>query len=129
MAENLDFADLNLLCSESTIDFDCGEVPVDEFGLLPQNNLNIIPDSNFNYIRSDSLMGFPLLNEEIIREMVQKEKYYMPKDDYIERLRCGAREWSVRKEALDWVLKVVILANFYQTGFFCLLLFDPLILF
>lgn len=129
MAENLDFADLNLLCSESTIDFDCGEVPVDEFGLLPQNSLNLIPDSNFNYIRSDSLMGFPLLNEEIIREMVQKEKYYMPKDDYIERLRCGAREWSVRKEALDWVLKVVILAKFYQTGFFCLLLFDPLILF
>ncbi|XP_031285425.1 cyclin-D4-2-like [Pistacia vera] len=105
MAENLDCADSNLLCSEITSDFDCSSATVDEFG-LPQNNLNLIQDSNFNYIRSDFLMGvFPLLNEESFREMVEKERHYMPKDDYLERLRSGALDLSVRKEALDWIFK------------------------
>lgn len=112
MVENLDFADSNLLCSETTSDFDCSSVMVDD----PHSNPNFIENSKFNYIRSDFLMGFPLLNDESFREMVEKERDYMPKDDYLERFRSGALDLSIRKEALDWIIKVVFSVFFNKWG-------------
>lgn len=56
-----------------------------------------------------SQMGFPLESEEIIREMMEKEKQHLPSDDYIKRLRSGDLDLNVRRtEALNWIWKVCI---------------------
>lgn len=54
-----------------------------------------------------SHMGFPSESEEIIREMMEKEKQHLPSDDYIKRLRSGDLDLNVRRrEALNWIWKV-----------------------
>ncbi|KAF8091198.1 hypothetical protein N665_0451s0011 [Sinapis alba] len=53
-----------------------------------------------------SQMGFPLESEEMIREMMEKEKQHLPSDDYIKRLRSGDMDLNVRRtEALYWIWK------------------------
>ncbi|KAJ0236503.1 Cyclin-D4-1 [Hirschfeldia incana] len=53
-----------------------------------------------------SQMGFPSESEEIIREMMEKEKQHLPSDDYIKRLRSGGLDLNVRRrDALNWIWK------------------------
>lgn len=52
-------------------------------------------------------MGFPSESEEIIREMIEKERQHSPRDDYLKRLRNGDLDlMNVRNLALDWIWKV-----------------------
>ncbi|VVB18292.1 unnamed protein product [Arabis nemorensis] len=50
-------------------------------------------------------MGFPLETEEIITEMIGKERQHSPRDDYLKRLRNGDLDSNVRNQALDWIWK------------------------
>lgn len=122
MADNLDCAASNLLCTENTNTcfdgLDCNVTNDDgEFGVSPswhhKDNQNHTQDLNFNDSRSCSLMGFLLQNEERVREMVENERQHLPKDDYLKRLRSGDLDLRIRREALDWICKVVF--------FFCFL--------
>ncbi|KAF5738022.1 hypothetical protein HS088_TW13G00915 [Tripterygium wilfordii] len=61
------------------------------------------PDSDNN--GSSSLMGFPLLSEERVKDMIATEKEYLPKNGYTSRLRGEDLMLSVRSEALDWILR------------------------
>lgn len=62
-------------------------------------------DLSFGNDRSELLIPLPCLSEEKFLLMVDKERGHLPKDDYLERLRAGDMDMSVRKEALDWILK------------------------
>ncbi|CAA7027193.1 unnamed protein product [Microthlaspi erraticum] len=50
-------------------------------------------------------MGFPSESEEIIREMIEKERQHSPRDDYLKRLRNGDLDLNVRNQSLDWIWK------------------------
>ncbi|KAF1873772.1 hypothetical protein Lal_00029477 [Lupinus albus] len=45
------------------------------------------------------------LSDESVGLMVQKEEEHLPKDDYFKNLHDGHFNLSVRKQALDWMLK------------------------
>nr|VDD27491.1 unnamed protein product [Brassica oleracea] len=83
MAENLE---LSLLCSET---------------------INVGDDDMiFGREVSNFQIGFPLESEEIIREMMEKEKQHLPSDDYIRRLRSGDMDFNARRrKALNWIFK------------------------
>ncbi|TXG60110.1 hypothetical protein EZV62_014683 [Acer yangbiense] len=141
MAENLDCVASNLLCTETTNtcfdDLDCNDTN-DVFWVSlswhHKNNQNNIQHPNFDNNRS--LMGLPLQTEERIREMIEKERDHLPKDDYLKRLRSGDLDLRVRRQALDWISKVASLLFFFffffkwhSFHFFaCFVLFDLLIM-
>lgn len=84
MAENLE---LSLLCSETINGGDDDMIVSREI-------------SNFH-------MDFPLESEEMIREMMEREKQHVPSDDYIRRLRSGDMDFNARRtEALNWIFQV-----------------------
>ncbi|KAL4645211.1 hypothetical protein ACB092_02G220000 [Castanea dentata] len=111
MAESHDCSTSSLLCAENTNTCfdDVDGNATDGFGVSPswnhQNNHTHNKDSIFDTIRSESLEGFPLQSEERVREMVEREREHLPRDDYLRRLRCGDLDLSVRREALDWIWK------------------------
>ncbi|GAV67922.1 Cyclin_N domain-containing protein/Cyclin_C domain-containing protein [Cephalotus follicularis] len=102
MAEhNLECAASTLHCAENTNacfedDLDCNEL---------QNNQPHNQEPLFIINRSDSLIDLPLQSEERVREMVEKERDHLPRDDYLKRLRSGDLDLSVRRQALDWICK------------------------
>lgn len=111
MAESVDCADLNFLCSENSNacfeDLNCNAA--DGCGISsPWNRPNVgthNQDPIFGVIRSDFWMGFPPQTEERVGEMVEREREHLPRGDYLKRLRSGNLDLSVRKEALDWIWK------------------------
>ncbi|KAF5464076.1 hypothetical protein F2P56_014187 [Juglans regia] len=111
MAESFDCVTSNLLCSENSNTcfdgFDCNAT--NGIGISPsrnkQNNHTHSQDPIFDIIRSESSVGFPLQSEERVREMVEREREHLPRDDYLKRLRSGDLDLSIRREALDWICK------------------------
>ncbi|KAF5747331.1 cyclin-D4-2 [Tripterygium wilfordii] len=57
---------------------------------------------------SNSLMGFPLLSEERVKQMIETGEEYLPNNGYNSRLRTEELMLSVRSEAVDWILKASI---------------------
>ncbi|CAH2043351.1 unnamed protein product [Thlaspi arvense] len=97
MAQNLE---LSLLCTETSVGDEENGIIVDKIPI--------------------SQMGFPSESEEIIREMMEKEKQHLPRDDYIKRLRSGDLDLNVRRrEALDWIWKA---CEEHQFGALCICL-------
>lgn len=91
MAENLE---LSLLCTETNFD-------AEDKGLIVEKTPIETSISQMGFFQSE--------NDEIIREMVEKEKQHLPSDDYIKRLRSGDLDLNVRRrEALNWIWKVLI---------------------
>ncbi|KAG8373424.1 hypothetical protein BUALT_Bualt11G0022800 [Buddleja alternifolia] len=107
MADN----NIDLLCCEETksLCFDDGD-------LVENGEKNII------HFGSDSepLFNFlPLLSEECINWMIERENKHLPRNDYLKRLRSGELDMSLRREALDWMFKACSHHNF---GELCLYL-------
>lgn len=105
---SFDWTDASLLCDE-TIDFcfdDRDSVTDDDLESVTDNsvtdnqNLGVTDDD-----KSESLVDLPMLSEEVFSVMVESEKEYLPKEDYLKRLRNGGLG-AVRKEAIDWIWKV-----------------------
>ncbi|CBI18712.3 hypothetical protein VitviT2T_010728 [Vitis vinifera] len=105
MGSGFDYSVSSLLCSEThTVcfdDLDCNAI--DEF--FPWNFQNHYQNPIFRNSRSESWIECPMLSEERLREMVEREGEYMPRDDYLGRLRSGDLDLGVRREAVDWILK------------------------
>lgn len=38
--------------------------------------------------------------------MIEKEQEYLPKNDYLRKLRSGELDMSLRKDAFEWISKV-----------------------
>ncbi|KAG6384863.1 hypothetical protein SASPL_153682 [Salvia splendens] len=68
---------------------------------------------------SDPFIPLPLLADECIDWMVERETEHLPRNDYLMRLRSGDLDLSLRREALDWMIKACDHHNF---GEFCLYL-------
>ncbi|KAG6386669.1 hypothetical protein SASPL_151838 [Salvia splendens] len=68
---------------------------------------------------SDPFTPLPLLTEECVDWMVERETQHLPRNDYLMRLRSGELDLSLRREALDWMIKACGHHNF---GEFCLYL-------
>jgi len=47
-------------------------------------------------------------SEETVRAMVAREREHFPRVDYLQRLRTGKLELGVRRDALDWIWKVMV---------------------
>ncbi|KAH7851219.1 hypothetical protein Vadar_008739 [Vaccinium darrowii] len=104
---SFDWTDASLLCDE-TIDFcfdDLDSVTDDDLesvtdhSVTDNQNLGVTDDD-----KSESLVDLPMLSEEVFSVMVESEKEYLPKEDYLKRLRNGGLG-AVRKEAIDWIWK------------------------
>lgn len=63
-------------------------------------------DSGFHDAGKESLLSDMSLSVEVLGELLEKESQYMPKCDYINRLRGGDLDIAARKEAIDWIKKV-----------------------
>ncbi|KAK4417100.1 Cyclin-D4-1 [Sesamum alatum] len=62
---------------------------------------------------SEALMMYlPCLSEECICWMVEREREHLPRDDYLSRLRSGELDLSLRRMALDWMIKACAHYNF-----------------
>lgn len=94
-----EFVEPNLLSTE-TINFD--------------DDMSNFVDTTSNTTLETSIfqMGFPPETEEIITEMIEKERQHSPRDDYLKRLRDGDLDLNVRNQALDWIWKVRFLFIF-----------------
>ncbi|XP_028754517.1 cyclin-D4-2-like [Neltuma alba] len=112
MADSFDRTTSTLLCSEDSdtgvADFECNAADDSEIS----RSLNH-QNAGSNWGGFESVLGFPLQSEETLRLLAERERVYMPKDDYLVRLRSGDLDLSVRREALDWIWKV---HNYYGFG-------------
>ncbi|XP_055810962.1 cyclin-D4-1-like [Solanum dulcamara] len=103
MAENgYDCVASDLLCTE-TESF-CSD-DLDSLTIGQQKNEINIKGLIFgkNGSRSEGLIDLPKITEESFSFMVQREIGFLPKDDYLKRLRSGDLDLSVRREAVDWI--------------------------
>ncbi|XP_054809874.1 cyclin-D4-1 [Prosopis cineraria] len=112
MADSFDGTTSTLLCSEDSnncfADFEhnASDEPEIFRSLNRQNSGSYRHWVGSNMDWFESVLGFPLQSEETLRLLAEREKVYMPKDDYLVRLRSGDLDLSVRREALDWIWKV-----------------------
>ncbi|KAK6150367.1 hypothetical protein DH2020_015299 [Rehmannia glutinosa] len=56
----------------------------------------------------------PCLSEQCIVWMVEREKMHLPRNDYLERLKCGELDVGLRRWALDWMFKVCARYNYSE---------------
>ncbi|KAK4261387.1 hypothetical protein QN277_004391 [Acacia crassicarpa] len=94
----------SVLCSQDSntclADFECDAT--DDFEISRSSNHQ---KTGSNWGGFESVLGFPLQSEETLRLLAEKERVYMPREDYLVRLRRGDLDLSVRREALDWIWK------------------------
>lgn len=74
---------------------------------------------------SEPLVCFvPLQSDEILCLLFEREHQLLPRGDFLQRLRSGDLDLSVRKEALDWIYKVSFFHLFIFLGNFCFCFFN-----
>ncbi|KAL2504510.1 cyclin-D4-1 [Abeliophyllum distichum] len=100
----------NLLCTEGTKSLCFDD---DDNDLVNGQSYKINDDEGLSFGNggsdSEPLINFPCLSEANFCLMLEREKGLLPKDDYLERLRTGDLNLSVRREALDWISKHTVL--------------------
>ncbi|CAL9170228.1 cyclin-D4-1 [Musa acuminata AAA Group] len=104
MAPSFDCAASILLCAEdnsSVLGFD-DDVDGEEDG----RGFGWVSGVKSPHFYGDFLMDFPVLSDERLGSLVERETEYMPREDYAERLRSGALDLAIRTDAIDWILKV-----------------------
>ncbi|CAL0313191.1 unnamed protein product [Lupinus luteus] len=63
----------------------------------------------FGDFESNALVDHNIeLSDETVGVMVLREEAHLPRDDYFKNLHAGHFNLSVRKQALDWMMKVGI---------------------
>lgn len=100
----------SLLCTETT------NVCFDDLDSDQTHDETTNQNLGFGNDRSEPLIGWPLLSEECFCLLVEKERGHLPKDDYLKRVRSGDMDLgAVRREAMDWILKVCLIS--FLNGF------------
>lgn len=109
-----------LLCDESKDfcfdDLDDG-VDVLVGGSIDDDHYDSKNPENHSFLKSQPLILFPEQSEEIFVSMVERENEYLPKKDYLQRLRCGELDLGARGEAFDWIFKAHSYYSFGQLSF------------
>lgn len=110
-----DWEESSLLCEETNIPcfFDLDSPATVEVTQETDGYKGFI----FGIRRLEPLIDFPCLSEESFGSMVEREGQYMPKDDYLKRLRCGDLDLALRREALDWIWKAHTHYRFGDSSF------------
>ncbi|KAJ8479988.1 hypothetical protein OPV22_023715 [Ensete ventricosum] len=105
MAPNDDCASSTLLCVE---DASCilGFDNEDDGDDREEQGVNRLYERKRCDLYGDLRMGFPSQVDERLASLVRRETEHMPRDDYAERLRSGALDLSIRRDAIGWILKV-----------------------
>ncbi|KAJ8551645.1 hypothetical protein K7X08_021660 [Anisodus acutangulus] len=108
-----------LFCTETkNLCFDDLDSLVNNDDQKIQENSKIL---NFNDYggRSMALIDLllPSLSEESFCVMVEREKNFLPKDDYLNRLRTGDLDLNIRREALNWIWKAHVHYGFGELSF------------
>ncbi|XP_052196765.1 cyclin-D4-1-like [Diospyros lotus] len=108
MAENgFDCVASNLLCTETNYwCFDDLDSVNPEEQTHETNNQPLGFKDFGSESESEPFFGLPLQSEECLSFMAERERAYLPRDDYLKRLRSGELDLGMRKEALDWIWKV-----------------------
>ncbi|GAB2226122.1 hypothetical protein Drorol1_Dr00021914 [Drosera rotundifolia] len=76
------------------------------------------PMSGNGFESEDSLM-VPVMFDEGFDLMVEKEKGFLPREDYVSRLRSGEVRLNLRQDGFDWILKACFHFG-YGASTFCL---------
>ncbi|RWW23711.1 hypothetical protein BHE74_00031834 [Ensete ventricosum] len=106
-SDDYDFASSALLCVEDNsciLGFDDGDGDNDEY---EEHTRGCVSQQKRCDFYGDFLTGFPLQSDECLAFLVERESAHMPREDYAERLRSGSLDLSIRRDAIDWILKVV----------------------
>ncbi|CAN8236804.1 unnamed protein product [Cochlearia groenlandica] len=70
------------------------------------NIVSFVDTTSITTLKSSTFqMGFPSESEEIITEMIDKERHHSPRHDYLQRLRNGDLDFNVRNQSIDWIWK------------------------
>lgn len=124
MADSFNSETSDLLCAESTNTCfdDLDYITIDDLDFSQSRTEREVqvhsPSKSLIHNRSLSFIGLTLQSDEIVSAMVGRESEYLPKDDYLKRLRSGDLHFSVRREAIDWIWKVVLITTtFALMGF------------
>ncbi|KAH0451820.1 hypothetical protein IEQ34_019119 [Dendrobium chrysotoxum] len=107
MGVSYDYASSMLLCGEdnsSILDVDDDGDELGTKGKSWGSGMGKIYDQKTVFFR-DSFMIFPLQTEECLFALLEKESEHLPARDYAKRLKSGALDMSVRKDAVDWIRK------------------------
>ncbi|KAL2317647.1 hypothetical protein Fmac_031523 [Flemingia macrophylla] len=94
----------SLLCAEDNSIFDeneYGEV-LDDTWQNPVHLGNLSLSEN----RGGPNGCFPLMSDDCMRLMVEKEFHLLPNGDYVSRLKSGDLDLKARNEAINWIEKV-----------------------
>ncbi|XP_020685230.1 cyclin-D3-1-like isoform X1 [Dendrobium catenatum] len=108
MGVSYDYASSMLLCAEDNSSILDVDDDGDELGIKGKSwgsGMGKIYDQKTVFFR-DSFMIFPLQTEECLFALLEKESEHLPARDYAKRLKSGALDISVRKDAVDWIRKV-----------------------
>ncbi|KAH7848548.1 hypothetical protein Vadar_004254 [Vaccinium darrowii] len=117
MAPSFDYAASTLLCSEEHISFFADEIEngdvIEDFEPSWHQINNGTNNRNKKLDGEESLLiGLPMLSDECFALMVRRECEHLPGSDYLNRLRSGDLDLGARREAVEWIRKVVAYFNF-----------------
>ncbi|CAL9161575.1 unnamed protein product, partial [Musa hybrid cultivar] len=106
MVPSYDYASSALLCVEDNsciLGFDDGDGDNDED---EEHTRGCVSQQKRCDFYGDFPTGFPPQSDECLAFLVERESAHMPREDYAERLRSGSLDLSIRRDAIDWILKV-----------------------
>lgn len=109
MASNYECAASALLCTEdnsSILGFDDDD---EERGGVGCGWVSEVKSCDFY---GDFLVDFPVQSDECVGLLVEREAEHMPREDYADRLRSGALDLAIRRDAIDWICKVALFFHF-----------------
>ncbi|XP_073004086.1 cyclin-D3-1-like isoform X1 [Typha latifolia] len=107
------FGSSNLLCGEDNNSILCfdDEEEVGLHGKAESRSFDPITYGRNGFYR-DFVMGFPLISEDCMDMLVERERQHLPRGGYAKRLQSGASEAPFRVNAIDWLWKVHCHHNF-----------------
>ncbi|KAG6508206.1 cyclin-D4-1-like [Zingiber officinale] len=104
MAPSCDYASSILFCVEDNsciLDFD------DEGDDAAEDNQLIwLSETQRCHFYGDPCINLPPQSDDYLGILIQRESEHMPREDYGVRLRSGALDSSIRRDAIDWIMKV-----------------------
>ncbi|XP_009391338.2 cyclin-D3-1-like isoform X1 [Musa acuminata AAA Group] len=100
MAPTFDSAASTLFCAEDNISV----LGLDEEG-EGGHGLGWVSEVESSDFYGDFLVDFPVQSDECVGLLVGRETEHMPREDYAVRLRSGALDLAIRRDATDWIWK------------------------
>ncbi|RRT70428.1 hypothetical protein B296_00036465 [Ensete ventricosum] len=101
MAPTFDSAASTLLCAEDNNSV----LGLDEEEEEGGHGLGWVSEVESSDFYGDFVVDFPVQSDECVGLLVGRETEHMPREDYAVRLRSGALDLAIRRDAIDWIWK------------------------